>query len=412
MKTEGKRIRRWKGGMDAVQTAQYLHDMAANGWILDEVGYLLFVFREEEPQELIYRVVTMKEAAIGEELAKYEAEGWKVAGNWEEQYVFVKERDLWADDTLERQIAVEEFDRQLETDADLRKNMTIVTLVIVAFFLVFLFLQHGTDMLVDGLGMNLLISFGPNLLILVVGGWLMSRRLRKKKERMLDGESVSARDADWRGSRIRTAAAIAVGVLLIGWGLYLEAGWNEKQYDLPQEISYEDIAAVRLEKLENAPLLRVGDPYEKQREWAKQYYGSYAHFHIYDNTVTEHHALIIEKRTETDQRMKKSEEGEDIVLHTDYHKCIVESLAEKQYARDLEWEDTFYDDHVKWDRELLVTYEPVFDELHVCRKDLGMESDIHILCRQGRQVMELDYTGQAEPERILQEVEKVFEAQN
>lgn len=407
-----KKIRRWKGGMDPVQAAQFLHDMAAEGWILDEVGYLLYVFREEEPQELTYRVVTMKEAATGEELAQYEAEGWKVAGNWEEQYIFVRERDFWTDDALERQIAVEEIDKRLERENTDRKATLTLGIVIFAFFGIILFMQYGTDIFFEDMGKKLLVQLGPNLLLLFGGGWLLNRRLRKKKERMLEGESVSARDADWRGSRIRTIAILAVGFFLIGWGLYLEAGWNERRYDLPQEISYEDIAAVRLENLENAPLIRTGDSYEKQREWAKQYYGSYAHFHVYDNTVTEHHALIIEKRTEADQRMRKSEDGADIVLRTDYHRFIVESLAEKQYAEDMEWEDVFYDEHVKWDRELLETYESVFDELHICRKDLGMESDIHILCRQGKQVMELDYTGQEEPERILEEVAKVFAAQS
>ncbi|MBQ9091177.1 MAG: DUF2812 domain-containing protein [Anaerotignum sp.] len=407
-----KKIRRWKGGMDSVQTAQFLHDMAAEGWILDEVGYLLYVFREEEPQELTYRVVTMKEAATGEELAKYEAEGWKKAGNWEEQYVFVKERDLWTDDGLEHQMMVEEIDRRLEREKTDRKATGILGLVLFVFFGIMLFLQYGTDMFFEGLGVELLVQLGPNLVLLFAGGWLVSRRLRKKKERMLDGETVSARDTDWRGSRIRTAAVIAVGVLLIGWALYLETGWNEKQYDLPQEISYEDIAAVRLEKLENAPLIRIGGSYEKQREWAKQYYGSYAHFHIYDNTVTEHRALILEKRTETDQKMKKGEDGIAIVLRTDHHKFITESLAKKQFQEDLEWENEFYENHVNWERELLEKYEVGFDELHACWRDFGEEADIHILCRQGKQVMELNYDGQAEPERILEEIEKVFAAQS
>lgn len=407
-----KKIRRWKGGMDSVQTAQFLHDMAAEGWILDEVGYLLYVFREEEPQELTYRVVTMKGAATGEELAKYEAEGWKKAGNWEEQYVFVKERDLWTDDGLERQMMVEEIDRRLEREKTDRKATGILGLLLFVFFGIMLFLQYGTDIFFEGLGVELLVQLGPNLVLLFAGGWLVSRRLRKKKERMLDGETVSARDTDWRGSRIRTAAVIAVGVLLIGWALYLETGWNEKQYDLPQEISYEDIAAVRLEKLENAPLIRIGGSYEKQREWAKQYYGSYAHFHIYDNTVTEHRVLILEKRTETDQKMKKGEDGIAIVLRTDHHKFITESLAKKQFQEDLEWENEFYENHVNWERELLEKYEVGFDELHACWRDFGEEADIHILCRQGKQVMELNYDGQAEPERILEEIEKVFAAQS
>lgn len=422
MKKEGKRIRRWRGGMDAVQTAQYFHDMAAEGWILEEIGYVFYIFREEAPQELTYRVVTMKAAATGEELAKYEADGWQKVTNCDEEYVFVKERDLWNDDAAERQMMVEEIDRQLETDSEMRKNMTIVTLVIVGLFLLLFFLQYGTDMFVDGLGMNLLISFGPNLLLIVVGGWLMSRRLRKKKERMLDGESVSARDTDWRSSRIRTVAAVAVGVLLIGWALYIEAGWNEKKYDMPVEVSYQDIPAVRLEKLESGELVRVGKNVSSlkatdglhlgmsQLEAAEYQWMRW--MSNFDNYVIDHRYLLIAEHVETDQRAKNAANDAEVELRTEYYRYITEGLAKKQFTGDLEWEDAFYADHVKWDRELLKSQEDIFDELHVCRRDFGKESDIHILCQQGKQVMELDYTGQAEPERILKEVEKVFEAQN
>lgn len=422
MEKEGKRIKRWRGGMDAVQTAQYLHDMAAEGWILDEVGYLTYIFREEEPRELTYRVVTLKEAATGEELAAYEAKGWKKAGNWEEQYIFVKERDLWNEDAMERQMMVEEIDRRLEREKADRTANGVLGLILFAFFGVILFLQYGKDLFTDRLGMNLLVNFGPNLFFILFGGWLVSHRLKKKKERMLEGETVSARDADWRGSRIRTMAAFVVVFFLIGFAIYLEADWNQKKYDLPMEISYEDIPAVRLENLETAELERIGESISSVKEleglhlgmdlYEQSEYQRLRWMSNFDNYVVEHRHLLIAEQVETDQRMKYAARDTEVMLDTEYYHFILEFLAEKQYQEDLEWEETFYSDHKNWGRDLLAAYESTFDALHVCRRDFGMESDIHILCRQGRQVMELNYIGAVEPQRILEEVAEVFAAQN
>ena len=408
--------------MDAVQTAQYLHDMAAEGWILDEVGYLTYIFREEEPRELTYRVVTLKEAATGEELAAYEAKGWKKAGNWEEQYIFVKERDLWNEDAMERQMMVEEIDRRLEREKADRTANGVLGLILFAFFGVILFLQYGKDLFTDRLGMNLLVNFGPNLFFILFGGWLVSHRLKKKKERMLEGETVSARDADWRGSRIRTMAAFVVVFFLIGFAIYLEADWNQKKYDLPMEISYEDIPAVRLENLETAELERIGESISSVKEleglhlgmdlYEQSEYQRLRWMSNFDNYVVEHRHLLIAEQVETDQRMKYAARDTEVMLDTEYYHFILEFLAEKQYQEDLEWEETFYSDHKNWGRDLLAAYESTFDALHVCRRDFGMESDIHILCRQGRQVMELNYIGAVEPQRILEEVAEVFAAQN
>lgn len=423
MEKEGKRIKRWRGGMDAVQTAQYLHDMAAEGWILDEVGYLTYIFREEAPRELTYRVVTLKGAATGEELAAYESKGWKKAGNWEEEYIFVKERDLWNEDAMERQMMVEEIDRRLETDTDMRKNMIIATLAIVGFFLICLIPQYGTELFANGVGMNFLISFGPNLFFILLGGWLVNRRLRKKKERMLDGETVSARDTDWRGSRIRTMAVLAVGVLLIGWAVCIGAEWNQKKYDLPLDVSYRDIPAVRLENLEEGNLepigknissikeldgLHLGMPSLEQSEYQRLRWLS-----NFNNYVVDHRWLLITEQVETNQKVKKLADDTEINLDGEYYDFMLEFLAEKQYQDDLDWEkerpSTKYgleEHHI-----LTETAKGNFDALHICRTEFGDKTELHILCREGKQVMELNYDGQADADDVLVEIQKVFLAQ-
>lgn len=422
MEKEGKRIRRWRGGMDAVQTAQYLHDMAAEGWILDEVGYLTYIFREEEPRELTYRVVTLKEAATGEELAAYEAKGWKKAGNWEEQYIFVKERDLWNDDATERQMMVEEIDRRLEREKADRTAIGVLGLILFAFFGVTLFLQYGTDLFFEDMGIALVVQFGPNLVLLVAGGWLVSRRLRKKKERMLEGESVSARDTDWRGSRIRTAVAVAAGVLLIGWAIYIEAGWNEKVSDLPQEINYAEVPAVRLENLEEDNLERIGTNVSSIKEleglhlgmdlYERSEYQRLRWLSNFNNYVVDHRWLLITEQVETNQRVQ-DRSGTEINLDGEYNHFILEFLAEKQYQDDLEWEREKPSAKYGLEEHHIITETAKgnFDALHICRTEFGDETELHILCREGTQVMEVNYDGQADADDVLVEIQKVFLAQ-
>ncbi|MBR4114046.1 MAG: DUF2812 domain-containing protein [Anaerotignum sp.] len=411
MEKDGKRIKRWKGGMDTVQTAGYLRDMAAEGWILEESGYLFYIFREETPQDLTYRLVTMKNAPTGEELAKYEAEGWKKVTHWEEEYIFVKERDIWDDDALERQMMIEEIDRQLEREKTDRKATGILGLVLFAFFGIILFMQYGTDLFFEELGMHLFVNFGPSLFFLIFGGWLVIRRLRKKKERLLDGETVSAGDTDWKGSRIRAMIAIVVGFSLIGWALYLEAGWNEKITDLPMEIDYREVPAVRLERIEDAKLVRTGKDVETQKANILNVYGpAFLGWHSYDNAVRDHGMLIIMEETETEQRMRP-EDGDGVIeLSTDYCDFLFAFMAEKEYKEQLDWENDIFEGDNRWDARVVQEMD-AFDETHICKKKFTGEAVLHILCRQGKQIMELEYTGQAEQERILEEIAAVFDAQ-
>jgi len=411
MEKDGKRIKRWKGGMDAVQTAQFLRDMAAEGWILEESGYLFYVFREDAPQDLTYRRVTMKTAPTGEELAKFEAEGWEKVTNWEEEYIFVKKRDIWNDDALERQMMVEEIDRQLEKEKTDRKQAGILGLVLFTFFGILFFLQYGTDLFFDDLGTALLVSFGPNLVLLFGGGWWVIRRLKKKKERMLDGETVSVRDTDWRGSRIRSIVVLAIAFFLIGWGLYLSAGWNEKVSDLPEEINYAEVPAVRLEKIEDTALVRVGEDVATQKADVLNMYGpAFLGWHSYDNAVRTHGFLLYMKRTETEQLMGSLDGDEKIELSTDYGKYLLEILAEKEYQEKLDWENDIFEGDHTWGMRT-VEERDAFDETHICWKEYGDERVLHILCRSGRQMMELDYTRQADPGQILEEIAAVFAAQ-
>lgn len=407
-----KRIKRWKSGMDAVKAAQYLHDMAAEGWILEEVGYLFYVFREDMPADLKYAVQTFREKPSKEELERYTAKGWQVVDHWEQEYVFVRERDTWTEDAVDRQAVVEEIDRKIASDKENYRAEGIVLLVIVGIFLVLFFLQFGTELFFKGMGKDLVFQFGPSLLLTLLCGWAAVRRLRKKRERVLDGEILD-QDTDWRRQRKINGVRWLVVALLLGGVIYYEMGWNEELYDLPKEVSYAELPAVRLENLEEDKLILIGESVAEQRESVKDIYGAFTRWHTYDNAVKDYGNLLFMKKIETNQNRRKADGDTELELTTEYYNFLLQMLAKKQYKESLKQEEELFERiYNSGMRKVIETPCDAFDELHICRKNYKDESVLHVLCRQDRQVMELDYNGQAEIDRILAEVEKVFEAQN
>ncbi|MBR3993614.1 MAG: DUF2812 domain-containing protein, partial [Anaerotignum sp.] len=119
MKKEGKRITRWKTGATKLQGAAYLREMAENGWILEDMNHLTYSFREDEPRYLKYRMENPERALTEEELAEYAKDGWQKVCHYELEYVFVKERDPFEEDTEEeRQEVLEELDRQIRLEKE------------------------------------------------------------------------------------------------------------------------------------------------------------------------------------------------------------------------------------------------------------------------------------------------------
>lgn len=113
----------------------------------------------------------------------------------------------------------------------------------------------------------------------------------------------------------------------------------------------------------------------------------------------------------------QTEDGTELNLDTLYERYRSENTAEKVYLetvlaeRDTEnrWEEEFDIP----ERKEVSPETDVFDDLYVCRRDWTEEISYHILCRQGNQLMEMDYTSSRELdlERLLAEVEQVFAAQ-
>ena len=134
MKQKGKHITRWKTGATKLQGAAYLKEMAEQGWILEDMNHLMYTFREEKPQYLKYRILDRDCVMAQEEREAYEKDGWTEVCHYELEYVFVKEREPFEEDTeLQRQEVAEEIDRQLKQDLDMRKSMVFVNYKIIKY---------------------------------------------------------------------------------------------------------------------------------------------------------------------------------------------------------------------------------------------------------------------------------------
>ena len=422
MEKEGKRIRRWRTGKSKLQGAAYLREMAEQGWILEDMNHLMYIFREEEPRYLRYHLEEFKHALTAEEREGYEKDGWQEVCHYELEYIFVREREPFEDDEeIDRQDLAESIDKQLKEDLDLRKNMFLVTVLIIGGFLLLFLLQEGFGGIRKEMIANLMVSFGPNLFFIFLGGWLVNHRLKKKKRKLEEGDTPDEY-TDWRKQKHRGTIGVLIGFLLIGWAVCIEAEWNQKKYDLPEEISYWDIPAVRLENLEEDNLERIGTNVSSIKEleglhlgmdlYERSEYQRLRWLSNFNNYVVDHRWLLITEQVETNQRVQ-DRSGTEINLDGEYNHFILEFLAEKQYQDDLEWEREKPSAKYGLEEHHIITETAKgnFDALHICRTEFGDETELHILCREGTQVMEVNYDGQADADDVLVEIQKVFLAQ-
>ena len=112
-----------------------------------------------------------------------------------------------------------------------------------------------------------------------------------------------------------------------------------------------------------------------------------------------------------EQKMAPVAAAGEITLSTDCCMYAVEILAEREYKKELKDEETSYPGINVSTQTVLDAPRGNFDGLHVCRREYVDETVIHILCRDGKQIMDLTYNGQAEVDDILMEIQKVFLAQ-
>jgi len=425
MKKDGKRMTRWKTGATKLQGAAYLREMAEQGWILEDMNHLTYSFREEEPQYLKYRLEELEHAPTGEELAEYERNGWQKVCNYELEYVFVKEREPFEEDVeIQRQEVAEEIDREITLVKKNNKIYIWIFIIAVLIGFVVLLMSVGVSVFNRDTLMAFVTQLGPNLLIILVGGWMTMRRLRKKKERVMEGD-IPEEYTDWRSSRRTTIFLVAVLLIGLGVWVYYASGFNEKTFDMPSEISYQEIPAVRLENLFDEPLTRTGESIDPKMEgfrvnpdmFAGVMYNNQKKMGGFDNYVVDHRFLLDTKEKVETYQCLLTADGIELRLDTDYSyfrdirdagpQYIEFCMAEEQM--DAYWKEQGMDFPPA--QEISVGSERI-DNLHVCRTDWTNEVAYHVVANKGSQVVELHYSGKdIDVKRLVYETAKMFDAQ-
>ena len=420
MSRDDKRITKWKSSGTLGEL--YLKEMAEQGLILEDMTYLKYIFREDEPQHLRYRIEKLEHVLTDEERAEYAGDGWQEVCHYELEYVFAKEYS--ADEPeVSQETVLKDLDNKIEREKKGIRETKIGILIalIVAAVCVLAMGKAALD------GDTLLIalrSFGPTALLAFAGGYWEIRKLRRKKERVEYGD-IPDEYTNWRKDRMTKAFLVLVGVVLVVGGTYYGGNFNDKTFDLPTRISYAELPAVRLENLTDEPLTRCGDSIDPSQEG----------FHVNTNQLdgimyrsqklaggfynygVEHRFELRTKRNFDTRQFMQSTDGTEWRLNTGYRCFRWERDAEKQYNADIAQERAFEEtlrqegDTFGVAEEISVEY-PAFSEVHLCRTEWSESVSYHVLCRDGEKLTELNYTGkEINPEQLLAEAEKVFAAQ-
>ena len=425
MKKEGKHITRWKTGATKLQGAAFLREMAENGWILEDMNHLTYSFREGEPQYLTYRLAERESYLTEEERAEYEKNGWQEVCHYEREYVFVKERDPFEEDTEEQK---EEIIRDLEQKIELEQTTERRTrhgqLIVVGIGMISLFLVLGFSKETGFAVFRFFIRFAPWILIAYFASRKRTKELRQEQDRVREGD-ISDEYTDWRKGRRVTVFLVLAVVLGMGAWVYYAADFNEKTFDMPSEISYKEIPAVRLENLVDEPLTRTGESIDPKMEgfrvnpdmFAGVMYNNQKNMGGFDNYGVDHRFLLKTKEKVETYQCMRTEDGIELRLDTEYYYFRDIRDAGPQYIEfcvteeqmDAYWREQGMDFPVA--QEISVESERI-DNLHVCRTDWTNEIAYHVVANKGSQVMELHYNGKdIDVKRLLHETAKMFDAQ-
>lgn len=223
MKKDGKRVKRFRGSMSTVDLRMYFRNMAEQGLVLEEMNHLQFVFLETAPQYLRYRVETLDHAPTAEEREQYREEGWSEVCHYELEYVFVRERDPYAEDEeLERQEIAKAIDQEIKTRADANKMSVTIIGAGVAFSLIFVLLNLGMSVMSGRLMFRVVLEFLPTgvACYMVYLGW--RKKKEKERENVLYGE-IPDYEAEYEKERRKQRVLIVLLVILISASLYFRS---------------------------------------------------------------------------------------------------------------------------------------------------------------------------------------------
>ncbi|MBR2383462.1 MAG: DUF2812 domain-containing protein [Anaerotignum sp.] len=433
-----KRIKQLKRQMplrDGLRAQAYFQDMARRGLFLDEIGYLYYYFREDEPKEIRYATQVFSEYPKQEELEEVSEKGWKMVCRWEKEYVFFTE-DMTIPDLYDHlEIERLEVERQiLATETNGKKpDWFMIVMTLIPF--IYVIYRNGFNaesfMIVAGRVWHWIAI----LLFVVVFNFFARKRLKRKRAELEEQRQLREEgrwdddDIDWRSKRARNTVLIAVvaaAVLAMG---YYGCNMNEKAFDMPDAISYAELPVVRVEALQEGDWKRAGEPVDLSREGFgirngtdfqknNEYRDAKFWSRVQNYGVEYKNLPVASRKVYMTQYMEDRLTGELTGMQTMYWDYRLESLATRKFEKlidkvehggglysgaELDWTDA--------KREILEIPKGTLDELIVCKLTGEKGERLHIRAREGDQLMEMKYKGAVDVEKILTEISRVFASQ-
>ena len=432
-----KRIKQLKRQMplrDGLRAQAYFQDMARRGLFLDEIGYLYYYFREDEPKEIRYATQVFSEYPKQEELDEVSEKGWKMVCRWEKEYVFATE-DMTIPDLYDHlEIERLEVERQiLATETNGKKpDWFMIVMTLIPF--IYVIYRNGFNAESFMIAAGRVWHWIAILLFVVVFNFFARKRLKRKRAELEEQRQLREEgrwdddDIDWRSKRARNTVLIAVvaaAVLAMG---YYGCNMNEKAFDMPDAVSYAELPVVRVEALQEGDWKRAGEPVDLSREGFgirngtdfqknNEYRDAKFWSRVQNYGVEYKNLPTAERKVYMTQYMEEQQTGELSGIQTMYWNYRLEMLAERRFEKlaekigragiysgaELDWTDA--------EREILDVPKGTLDELIVCKLTGEKGERLHILAREGDQLMEMKYKGNVDVEKILTEISRVFASQ-
>ena len=428
MEKEGKRITRFKTGTTKLQGAAYLREMAENGWILEDMNHLTYSFREEEPQYLKYRMEERESVLTEEERTAYEKDGWTEVCHYELEYVFVKEREPFEEDTEEqKEEIIKDLDWQIRMEETTERKTRHGQMIVLAIGLIMALLVMGFSEATMIFLVRILSRLLPWILIAYFASRSRTKKLRQEQDRVREGD-ISDEYTDWRKGRRMTISWILVLVLVFVVWMFYAGNYNEKTFDLPKTVSYEEIPAVRLENLVDGPLKRTGRSIDPVMEGVRLnadmvkgiMYDNTKKLGGFDNYVVDHRFLLKTQKMVESYQCMMTEDGRELKLDTSYYKFRGGEASD--YYGDVVLNEEDFDESLEAlemnvpKRQLVFVETDAFTRRHACKREWIEGTAYHIICqsKDGQQIMELDYhysNGDVTVEQLMDEIAKVFAVQ-
>ena len=433
-----KRIKQLKRQMplrDGLRAQAYFQDMARRGLFLDEIGQIYYYFREGEPKEIRYATQVFSDYPKQEELDEIAAKGWQLVCRWEKEFVFATE-DMKIPDLYDHlEIERLEVERQiLATETNGRKPdwFIIVTILIPFVYAIYL----------NGLkAESLMVAAGRtwHWIAILLFGYGFNRfnrkRLQRKKTELEEQRQLQEEgrwdndDVDWQSKRVKNTVLIAVVAIVVVVVGYYGCNMNEETFDMPERVSYADLPVVRVEELQKGDWKRYGLPVDLSREGFgirngtdfqknNEYRDAKFWSRVQNYGVEYKNLPVAERKVYMTQYMEEQNTSELTGIQTQYWNYRMEWLAERKYEKlaedvgtgagmysgaELDWTDA--------KREILNIPKGTLDELVVCKLTGEKGERLHILAREGTQLMEMKYKGNVDIEKILLEINRVFYSQ-